>query len=124
MRQENVQFFTDKEEEFAHLLINLGMKKNVATILVFFTSNPEATSWEIEHATDLRQPEVSIAMKYLIDQGWVKSHESHSEHKGRPMKVFGLAKPISRIMDSIETEKKNETKNQLALIGKLRDFLS
>jgi predicted transcriptional regulator len=123
MRQENVQYFTEKEEEFANLLIEIGTKKNIAKMLVFLAGTPEATSPAIERGTDMRQPEISMAMKYLTNQGWIKSRESPSEHKGRPMKVYELAKPITEIMDCIEIEKKKEANNQLALIKKLRNYL-
>ena len=123
MRRENVQYFTEKEEEFANLLIEIGTKKTVAKVLVFLASTPEATSREIERGTDMRQSEVSMAMKYLMDQGWIRSRESPSENKGRPMKVYELAKPITVIMDCIEKEKKNKANNPLALVRKLRDYL-
>jgi predicted transcriptional regulator len=123
MRQENVMYFTEKEEEFANLLIEIGTKRDVAKVLVFLANTPEATSRAIERGTDLRQPEVSIAMKFLMDQGWIKNRESPSEKKGRPMKVYELAKPITVIVDYIEKEKKNEANNQLALIRKLQDYL-
>ena len=123
MRTEKVMYFTKKEEEFANLLIEIGMKKNVAKVLVYFASTPEATSLAIERGTDLRQPEVSIAMKYLMDPGWIRCRESPSEKKGRPMRVYELAKPITEIIDSITKEKKNETNNQLDLVRKLWDYL-
>jgi predicted transcriptional regulator len=122
MRQESVQYFTDKEEEFANLLIEIGMKKNVAQVLVFLTSTPEATSHAIERGTDLRQGEVSMAMKHLLEQGWIKSREDSSTNKGRPKKIYNLAKPITEIMDNIEKEKKKEANNRLAFIKKLRDY--
>ncbi len=123
MRTETVMYFTEKEEEFANLLIEIGTKKNVAKVLVFLANISEATSREIERGTDLRQPEVSIAMHYLTDQGWIKSRESKAESKGRPVKIYELAKPITDIMDSIEKENKEKATNQLKLIKKLRDFI-
>jgi len=123
MRTENVMYFTEKEEEFANLLIEIGTKRNVAKVLVFLANIPEATSHEIERGTDLRQPEVSIAMWYLMEQGWIKSRESKAESKGRPVKIYELAKPITEILDSIEKKKEKEANNQLAHIQKLRDCL-
>lgn len=123
MRTESVQYFTEKEETFVDLLIEIGTKKNVAKLLVFLANTPEATSREIERRTDLRQPEVSIAMKYLADQGWIKEREKSSESKGRPMKAYQLAMPMTKIMGCIEEEKKKEAKNQLALVGKLREYI-
>ena len=114
-------YFTDKEEEFANLLIKIGTKKNIAKVLVFLAKTPEATSHTIEHGTDMRQPEVSLAMRYLIDQGWIRSRESEGESKGRPMKIYTLAKSINEIMNCIENDKKIESSIQLALVQKLRE---
>jgi predicted transcriptional regulator len=122
MRQEKVQYFTDKEEEFLNLLIGIGMKTNVAKLLVFFAGTPSATSREIEHGTDLRQPEVSVAMKYLAERGWIRSYDNPSGNTGRPMKIFELATPITGIMKSIGSEMKEKTDNQFARIRKLRDY--
>jgi len=124
MRQESVQYFTEKEEEFANLLIEIGTKKNVATVLVFLANASTATSLAIERGTDLRQPEVSLATKYLKDKGWIRSHEDFTANKGRPKKVYELAKPITEIMDNIEMEKRKEAKDRLALLQKLQNYLS
>lgn len=120
MREESVQYFTEKEEEFANLLIEIGMKRHVAKVLVFLASTPEATSRVIERGTDMRQPEISLTMNFLKDQGWIRSREKTAEKKGRPTKVYELAIPITVIIDSIEEKKKNKINNQLALIWKLR----
>lgn len=123
MRTESVMYFTEKEEEFANLLIEIGTKKNVAKVLVFLANIPEATSRAIERGTDLRQPEVSIAMRTMMDNGWISSRESKGESKGRPIKIYELANPIAEIMDSIEKEKRNQATNQLAMIKKLKDYI-
>ena len=123
MRQEKVHYFTEKEEEFANLLIEIGLKKNSAKVLVFLASIPKTTSRAIERGLDMRQPEVVVAMKYLMDQGWVRSHERASEKKGRPIKVYELAEPILVIIDSIEKEKRNIANNQFNIFRKLREHL-
>ena len=124
MRTEQVMYFTQKEEEFATILTDLGMKRNVAKVLVYLANTDEATSRNIERGTDLRQPEVSIAMGYLIERKWVACRESKSESKGRPVKIYKLTQDIGNIMDGIEKEKKKEATNQLNLIKKLRDYIS
>jgi len=123
VRTEKVMYFTEKEEELVKLLIEIGTTKNVAKILVFLVNIPEATSHAIERGTDLRQPEVSIAMHYLMEQGWISSRESKAESKGRPVKIYELAKPIADILDTIEKENEAKANNQLELIKKLRDFI-
>jgi predicted transcriptional regulator len=57
-----------------------------------------------------------------MEQQWISSRESKAESKGRPVKIYELAKPINDIMDSIEKEKKQEAVTQLALVQKLREF--
>jgi predicted transcriptional regulator len=123
MRQENVMYFTAEEEEFTNLLIKIGTKKNIAKVLVFLAKTPEATSHAIERGTGLRQPEVSLAMGYLMDQGWIRSRECKGDHKGRPMKMYTLAKPLNEILDYIENEKKSEVSNQIGLMQKLRKYV-
>ena len=48
-------YFTEKEEEYTNILIEIGTKKNVAKVLVFLANVPEATSREIERGTDIRR---------------------------------------------------------------------
>ena len=49
----------------------------------------------------------------MMEQGWITSREIPSENKGRPKKVYNLAKPIADIMDSIEKEERDKANNQL-----------
>ena len=122
MRTQSVTYFTEREEEFVNLLIEIGMRRTVAKVLVFLANIEEATSRDIERGTDLRQPEVSIAMNYMYEHDWLKSRESKAMSKGRPVKIYTLAKPISKIMDNIEQEKKEEARHRLELVKKLRDY--
>ncbi|MDD3620854.1 MAG: ArsR family transcriptional regulator [Methanofollis sp.] len=124
MKAEEVLYFTPKEEEFATLLIDIGIKRNVAKVLVYLANTDEATSREIERGTDLRQPEVSIAMRFLKEKKWINTRESKAESKGRPVKIYSLSKPINEIIDIIERNKRKEVDNQLALIEKARGLIS
>jgi predicted transcriptional regulator len=123
MREARVTYFTKKEEEFINLLSETGTKKSVAKVLVYLANIPEATSRDIERGTDLRQPEVCLAMQHLISMGWVKSRENASESRGRPLKIYEMVKPINEIMDYIEKEKKKEADKQLNLVNKLRNYI-
>ena len=123
MIEKTIQLFTEKEEEFVNLLIKIGTKQTIAKALVFLASVKKATSRAIEHETDLRQPEVSLAIKYMAEQGWIKSNEVPSDKKGRPVRNYALAIPVPDIMTSIEKQKKAEANNQLALIKKMRSYI-
>jgi predicted transcriptional regulator len=120
----NFLSFTEREETITDILAGLGLKKNVARVIVYLSSTDEATSRMIERGTDLRQPEVSMAMRQLKASRWVTSTERKAESKGRPVKIYRLSYPIAAIMDSIEEEKKKEAKIQLDLIQKLRETLA
>ena len=123
MRTEKVMYFTEKEEEFTNLLVEIGTSRNVARVLVFLASTPKATSRAIEQSADLRQSEVSIAMYYLIGKNWITRRESKPESKGRVVNIYELSKPFHEIMDIIEHEKKKEATAQLALLQKLQYHL-
>jgi len=123
MKSKNVLYFTQREEEFADLLTKIGIKRNVSKVLVYLANTPEATSRDIERGTDLRQPEVSIAMAAMMEQKWVESRENKAENKGRPVKIYKLALPIIEIMDNIERNKRAEANNQLKMIKQLRDYI-
>jgi predicted transcriptional regulator len=123
MRARQVKYFTNNEHGFVELLIAIGTRRNVAHVLVFLANTPEATSRDIERGTDLRQPEVSLAMNYLIEKKWIRSSENRSAHKGRPVKVYALSRSVSAIMDMIEKEQKEKAKKKLATLQKLRIFV-
>jgi len=124
MKSKNVLYFTQREEEFADLLTKIGIKQNVSKVLVYLANTPEATSRDIERGSDLRQPEVSIAMTDLMRQKWVESREDAGEKKGRAVKIYKLTLPISEIMDNIERDKKAEANNQLKMIKQIRDHIA
>ena len=123
MREETVQYFSEKEEEFASLLMDIGTKRNVAKVLVYLINTKEATSRAIERGIDLRQPEVSLAIKYMAGQGWVTSDEIPSAKKGRPNKKYSLAIPVKDIMASIEKNTRDEANQQLALVKKMKNYI-
>jgi predicted transcriptional regulator len=123
MRARNVMYFTQDEEDLANLLIKIGLKRNVARVLIYLAHNPEATSREIERGTDLRQPEVSLAMAAMINQDWVENREIKAENKGRPVKIYRLSRPVSEIIDMIEREKREEANLQLSMIRQIRNYI-
>ncbi|HVP96795.1 ArsR family transcriptional regulator [Methanoregula sp.] len=123
MRTERLVYFSAEEEEFANLLIGIGLRKNIAKVLVFLANHPEASSRAVERGADMRQPEVSLVMRALMDYGWISSRETRFESRGRPVCMYRLAKPLPEIMDCIESEKRKEATDRLAMIQRLRSFV-
>ncbi|MFP3871907.1 MAG: ArsR family transcriptional regulator [Candidatus Natronoplasma sp.] len=95
---------TKKERKLIERLIEAGLSKNVAKTLVYVGGKDETKSREIEEATSLRQPEVSIAMQELRERGWVTKRDIKKEGKGRPVHAYSLDKPMKKIIEEIEEE--------------------
>lgn len=97
---------TDEEEKLVNKLIEAEIDKHAARILVFVAGQDETKRREIEDATDLRQPEVSIAMQELRERGWVSKRDIKKEGKGRPVHGYFLDKPMDEIVEEIEEKEK------------------
>lgn len=122
MKLKEVTYFTEKEEDVVNILMNLGLRKTAAKVLVYLTSKPESTTQDIERGANLRQSEVSLATAYMMDKEWMACLEVRGKKTGRPMKTFRLSKPLPEIFDSIEEQKKNEIRAKLLTVKKLRAF--
>ena len=99
---------TKKDEVLVELLMRTGLSKNMAKTLVYLRKKEETTSVEIESATSLRQPEVSIAMQELRRRKWVAKRDIKKEGKGRPVHSNKLAIPFEKIIEMIETEERKK----------------
>ncbi|MBS3782773.1 MAG: ArsR family transcriptional regulator [Candidatus Thermoplasmatota archaeon] len=113
---------TKEQEELVDRLIKAGLQKNIARTLVFVASRDETKSREIEDATDLRQPEVSIAMQELRGKGWVTKRDIKKEGKGRPVHGYQLDKPIEEIIEEIEDREEERIKEIKENLEKIKDL--
>lgn len=124
MKNRVVQVFSKKDEEFVSVLISLGTKRTVARVLVFLLNRMEGTMREIERVADMTQPEVSQAVRFMVEQGWVKTREMPPEWRGRPLKLVSLAIPLDEIVRMIGEEKKTHADHQLSLLKKVRTYVA
>ena len=112
----------EKDLEFVGALRSINVPKNVAALITYLANANEATSREIEMGTDLRQPEVSIAMRTLRNINWIKERDVRTEGKGRPMKVYKLSVPIGEIIKHYEDVKNSEAARSMQAIQRLKDI--
>jgi predicted transcriptional regulator len=124
MRESTVKILDDKDMEFVETLRSLDVPRNVATLITFLANVEEASSREIEMGSDLRQPEVSIAMRTLRDNQWIEEKEIKREGKGRPMKVYSLRASIDGIIKHFEEEKLHESAQAMESIQRLKQLIS
>ena len=114
----------EKDLEFIDALRSLEVPRNVAGLITYLANTNEATSREIEMGTNLRQPEVSIAMRTLRQNEWIDERDVKTVGKGRPMRVYKLRVPIQEIIQHYEVEKNNEAAETMQAIQRLKELSS
>ena len=124
MRESTVKILDDKDMEFVETLRSLSVSRNVATLITFLANVDEASSREIEMGADLRQPEVSIAMRPLRENNWIEEREIKREGKGRPMKVYSLKASFDQIIKFYEQQKLDESAQAMESIQRLKQLIS
>ena len=111
------------DNEIIDRLIFTGMSKNLAKTLVFLSKRDETTSVQIEKATGLRQPEVSLAMQELRRRGWVNKRDIKKEGKGRPVHAYRLSKSFSRIVSTIKKEEDKKIQRIVKNMNELHSLI-
>jgi predicted transcriptional regulator len=120
----NAPYQNVEREEFASMLMKVGLKRNVAKVLTYLATVDEATSREIEMGSDLRQPEVSIAMREIRKLDWVSERDEKNPGKGRPYRIYKLNKSLPEIIGYLEGEKTKESEKMMKQIERLKALKS
>lgn len=111
------------EYEMVDLLRRLNINRPVALTLACLSKGEEISSQNIEMVSGLRQPEVSIAMRYLRENDWVEMREEKkNQGKGRPIKLYRLTVPMEKIISRIEENVLAESKIVLQNIERLKNI--
>ena len=111
------------EYEMVELLRSLNINRPVALTLACLSKGEEISSQCIEMVSGLRQPEVSIAMRYLRENDWVDMREEKkNQGKGRPVKLYKLVVRMETIVDTIEENVMAESKAVLQNIERLKNL--
>lgn len=111
---------SDVDMQITDILIDIGMKSGEARILVVLFKGYDLTSRELERISDLRQPEVSIAINQLIKRNWVFVTSHNTEKKGRPVKIYSLQHTIDEILDEIKGEIEGDYRKRREIIERVR----
>ena len=123
MKVSNTNLLDGKGYEIIELLQGLSVPRTEAVCIACLVCGKELTSQNIEQASGLRQPEVSIAMRPLREMEWIEErNEKKNNEKGRPLKYYKLVVPFEKIVETLETDalkKENEISQALAQLKKL-----
>jgi predicted transcriptional regulator len=120
MKKLEVKHFDEKEEEIVDALISLGLNRPVAKTLAYLQQANEVKSSELEMGTDLRQPEISIAMRDLTERGWINEREEKKPGKGRPYKIYSLKVGFNDIISQLEKLQKKAVNEMYERIKQLK----
>ena len=115
-----VKVLDENDHIFIDTLKNLGISRNVATMMAYLMNVDEASSQEIEISTGLRQPEVSLALKLMHKQSWINVRSEKKPGKGRPMKIYSLMAPIDEIISFYEDKIYKESQETILAIKKVK----
>jgi predicted transcriptional regulator len=122
IKEAAVKVLDEKDRDTIAALQAVGVRRNVAAIIVYLKDLDEATARDIEKGGRLRQPEVSIAMRTLRQKGWITDREQKGIGKGRPMKLYRLTVSIDDIIGYYEEEKRSESSRAMQYIQRLKEM--
>ena len=123
MKQKNVYMLDNDDGKAIQLFVKLGMPKNLAKTLLYISQFDECKCADVEQGTDMRQPEVSIAMQELRRRGWVKKQDLKKKGKGRPVHIYKPTTHLSEILNVFEREKLKEVENVKNDISELKNII-
>lgn len=105
MGADNIISLDDTGYEVASLLQRIGVPRIEAFSIACLFNADELSSQDIEKATGLRQPEISVAMRSLYERGWINERdEKRTECRGRPAKYFSLKVDFADIITVYESK--------------------
>ncbi len=107
--------------EVADLFRDIGMKKNYALVLVSLLQDTDLSSRDIERITDLRQPEVSLALTDLMKRKWVDVVHLITENKGRPVKIYHIMKKPEVILEELQKEIVGDYERKIREITRVKE---
>lgn len=123
MKEKKIRIMDEADERFSKLLQDFGYPSKDARVLVFMLTNKETVSKEIEQATGLRQPEVSVGTKHLRKAGLIKTVPIQNQKKGRPffkyttvVDVEDLVKDIQKKLNEDYEKKKKDLKEMVEIL--------
>ena len=112
-----------KGHEIIELLQGLDVPRTEAICIACLVCGEELTSQNIEQASGLRQPEVSIAMRPLRERKWIEErNEKKNSDKGRQVKYYKLVVPFEQIVETFENNILRKNKEIAKALEQLKEL--
>src|SRR5664279_4394314 len=120
MKDHEIKVLDEDDHIFVKTLSNIGMSRNIATTMAYLMNVDKASSREIEISTGLRQPEISLATRFMRNQLWVNVRSEKRHGKGRPMEIYCLVTPVDKIISYYEDKIHKKSQATISAIEKLK----
>jgi predicted transcriptional regulator len=109
------------EYEMIELFRKINLNRPIALTLACLAKGREISAQNIEIMSGLRQPEVSLAMRYLQKNNWIEfREEKKTKGKGRPIKIYRLTVTLNQIISKLEEDVIAESRQALQNIELLK----
>ena len=112
----------EKDNEIVNILTRTGMARNTAKVFVAIKELNNPDTKQIMQFTSIMQPQISVAVRQLIDMGYVESKIEQTENRGRPISYFLLRKTIDEIISDIEKTVQKKIDAEKQDIERLREL--
>ena len=100
----------------------LGLTRVEGRILyILLAGNPYCIT-SIKKSTRMRQPEISIGVKRLIDRGWIQEGQQNIG-RGRPQNFYKLCVPASQILTELRDNAQMECGKKEKHLNELEELL-
>ena len=123
MKKKNAYMLDEDGDKAIQLFVKLGMPENLAKTLMFVSQYDECRRVDVQQGTDMRQPEVSVAMQELRSRDWVKKRDLKKKAKGRPVHIYRPIVDLSDVLKTVELEKLKEVEAVKNDISELKNII-
>ena len=123
MKKKNEYMLNEDDDKIIQLFVKMGMPKNLAKTLLFVSHFNECRRVDVEQGTDMRQPEVSVAMQELRRRDWIKKRDLKKKAKGRPVHIYRPIVDLSEILKTFELERLKEVETVKNDISELKNII-
>ena len=121
LKEKSIKVFDQEDHDFIADLMAIGIDRKQASILAFFRIEETGLSRDIEIATSMRQPEVSLAMTGLRKKGFINT-EQIGRKRGQYTNEYSLAIPLGDIINSYWNAALKEWGDKMEVYKRLQKY--
>lgn len=109
--------------EAAQLLHSLWLSPALSKMLAHLCTQEKATTTDIRNATKLWRSEIHQGGCEGEERGWIRIETSRGR-MGRPCKIYSLAVPFYRIIESLEAQKAGDARSTALKVEHLKELVA